>query len=240
MRKLVLLPFLVFITVLKLNAQRVEFGMGVGPTWYKGDLQPTFRPLNPDIAANIFGRYNATRVFSFKINGMGGYIRGNDSKSGNVLNKARGLYFRDLIVDYNVQAEYNFMNFRTHNGRYEKFWTPYLFGGIGQNYKLVITNGSNTVGGTPSKGTISSSSPNSVLFYGIGYKKRLKSQWNFGIELGSRGFFKQVYGENLDNFSQITKTTANNLFQIPNTPQKDKYLYLNFSMSYLFYKVHCP
>ena len=25
-----------------------------------------------------------------------------------------------------------------------------------------------------------------------------------------------------------------------NTPQKDKYFYVSFSVSYLFYKVHCP
>ena len=30
------------------------------------------------------------------------------------------------------------------------------------------------------------------------------------------------------------------LLKYPNTPQKDKYFHISFSVSYLFYKVHCP
>jgi hypothetical protein len=227
------------------KAQKIEIGAGLGPTYYKGDLQPGFRIFNPSVGSNIFFRYNATRVISLKANGFFGFIKGDDSKSGNPLNKERDLSFRSRILDYNAQLEYNFLNFRTHNGRYESNWTPYLFGGLGQIKYVRKTLISHTTSINERLG-----SPDYVLPFGIGFKKIRYGQWNFGVEFGTRVLLNRKnadlfdgFGYDIDNQLQSKYTSTvivKDLLRYPNTPQKDKYFYINFSISYLFYKVHCP
>ncbi len=237
--------FLSSICICQLKAQKIEIGAGFGPTYYKGDLQPGFRVFNPSIGSNAFVRYNASRVISLKANGFFGFIKGDDDKSGNPLNKERDLSFRSRILDYNAQIEYNFLNFRTHNGRYESKWTPYLFGGLGQikyvSRKLI----SPTTVINEKLG-----SPDYVLPFGIGYKKIKNGQWNFGVEFGTRILLNKKNADLFDGFgydvdkniqSKYTSTTIiKDILAFPNSHQKDKYFYISFSVSYLFYKVHCP
>ncbi|MGL4631602.1 MAG: DUF6089 family protein [Leadbetterella sp.] len=230
-----------------LNAQRLEFGAGLGPTWYKGDLQPTFRPLNPRGGANIFSRYNYNRVFSYKANGFLGMVSGNDKYSGNKLNKFRDFSFQHWVIDYNLQAEYNFLNFRTQNHLYEHDYSFYLLGGLGQSMTLSKKYyGANDQVSKDSK----SSSPKLILVYGFGYKKIINNRWNLNFEFGTRNFLFKKQGEEFDGMAinpnntpvityaqDINKTQYT---QYPNTPQKDKYFYGSITVSYLTYKVHCP
>jgi Domain of unknown function (DUF6089) len=233
-------------TFYNVHAQRMELGGGLGPTFYKGDIQPTFRPLNPRAAVNIFARYNYNRVFSFKANGMAGFVGGNDSQSGNKLNKTRDFRFLQTIGEYNVQAEYNFLNFRTGNGRYEHDYTPYLFGGVGQYLSLARNFKS------PDSISVKNSNATGVklaLFYGIGFKKIINGRWNYGVEFGTRVPTKAKYNDTtFDGFGYDIDEKArssynpslNSRLNYPNTPQADKYFYVSFSVSYLFYKVYCP
>jgi hypothetical protein len=228
-------------------AQKLEIGGGGGPTYYKGDLQPTFRILNPSVGTNLFVRYNASKVISLKANAMIGFVGGNDYKSGNALNQYRGLKFNNTLWDYNGQIEYNFLNFRTHNGRYEHLWTPYLFGGFGNSQFLRrkyttrgISNINSVIAG-----------PDPILPFGIGYKKIINGKWNFGVEFSTRVLLRKKNADFFDGFgfnSTTNKAESFYLAQVitekkldyPNTLQKDKYFHISFSVSYLFYKVHCP
>jgi hypothetical protein len=242
----ILLAFLVFICPIK--AQKLEAGIGIGPTFYKGDLQPSFRPFSAKAASNLFFRYNSTRVFSFKINGMYGFVGGNDRKSGDPLNKNRDLSFNNTMLDYNAQAEYNFLNFRTHNNRYEYSYTPYLFGGLGQavllKSKYTLKSNDVVTFGPITRGM--------HLFYGVGYKRIFKNKWNMGLEFGARVPLAKKYLDELDGFGydgsnptikyDFTSVTGGqlNLKNNPNTLQRDKYFYLSLSISYLHYKLYCP
>lgn len=245
---IVLLPLLVF-------AQKVEVGAGLGPTYYKGDLQPTFRVFNPSIGANIFARYNFTKTISFKANGFIGRVTGNDKKSGDPFLKERGFKFFTDIFDYNGQIEYNFLNFRTHNGRYEHHSTPYLFAGFGNFSPL---SGSNYGIDTSSHRSFSGLSAFYTVPLGIGYKTILRGKWNFGIEFKTNFPINIPFGklktDNDYHLDLLTSKTSgpdpsnytkkshepDEIFQYANTPQNDKYFYISFSVSYLFYKVHCP
>jgi|688.fasta_scaffold390851_2 hypothetical protein len=235
-------------------AQKLEIGAGVGPTYYKGDLQPTFRILNPSVGSNLFVRYNVSKVISIKANAMIGIVQGNDEKSGNVLNQYRGYKFSNLLWDYYGQIEYNFLNFRTHNGRYEHNSTPYLFGGLGnmqflnRQYKardFIVGGKQNRFG------------PEQILPFGIGYKRIINGKWNFGFEFSTRVLLNKKTSDSFDHFPVINTTSSGTvqinpyhgfliadpkeaLLKYPNTPQKDKYFHISFSVSYLFYKVHCP
>jgi hypothetical protein len=231
-------------------SQKLEIGVGAGSTYYKGDLQPTFRIWNPSVATNLFVRHNFSKVFSIKGNVSFGSVRGNDKKSGNNLNIYRDLKFNNTLWDYYGQLEYNFQNFRTHNGRYENNWTPYLFGGLG-NYQYLKRD-------FTSRGSVSVTKkiagPDPILPFGIGYKKLLNGKWNFGVEFSTRillrkknadmfdGFGFSSDGKNTQNLYTAFDSTDKNfsLLNYPNTQGKDKYFMLSFSVSYLFYKVHCP
>lgn len=221
--------------------------MGVGPTYYKGDLQPNFRVFAPSVGTNAFVRYNFSKSVSIKGNGSFLNIKGNDAKSGNQYNTERGYKFSNTLVDYNGQIEYNFLNFRTHNGRYEHKWTPYLFGGFGM-YK-VLDSKFTSPNGVHIEGK---QTQYKMIPYGIGFKKRYKGKWNFGVEFSTRVLVDKNFKDRFDGFGGFNSTlnlpnnrytllpTSSKTYAYPNSPQKDQYYHVSFSVSYLFYKVHCP
>lgn len=241
--------FLLFLSYFTYG-QKLEVGYGLGPTYQKGDINPTFRVLSPRIGSNIFVRYNFTKAISLKANAMIGFIGGKDANSGNALNEYRGLKFNNLLWDYNGQIEYNFLNFRTHNGRYEHSWTPYLFGGYGNMQFLRRQFTTRNV--TTTNSIIAG--PDPILPFGIGYKKIVNGKWNFGVEFGTRILLRKKSADLFDGYGFDPKTNEPQslysaqdggdpniaLLKYPNTLQKDKYFHISFSVSYLFYKVHCP
>lgn len=234
--------FLFIVCIPSLRAQKIEVGVGAGVTHYKGDLNPSFRPFNIHAAGNLLARYNFNNSLSFKVGAMGGWVSGDDKKSGYALNEARGFRFRNLIVEYSGQVEYNFLNFRS-TSRSNSNWTPYLFGGIGahQNPRQNIFSGGIV------RVIKHGNTPNYNIPLGIGIKKVWKYQWNFGIEFGSRFLLNKKQSDLFDGLSYSPqrnfykgRSTPIDLYDMANTPQADKYFYTNFYISYVFYKVYCP
>ncbi len=241
--------FLIYLFTLSSTtyAQRWEVGVGAGLCNYKGDIMPSFKPFVARPAVSTFMRMNWTRSVSFKVQGMFGGIAGNDKAiKSDPYHQARGHSFNAIILEGIGQVEYNFANFRTTASRIVNNWTPYVFGGYGgtaiqTRAKLVsINNISYTT----------RSSPN-FLALGIGFKKEWKTQWNWGIEFGSRWTNTDLIDAvgYKDGIVQIAPSTSppSIVFpysyqknQTPGTKVNDMYYYTNFSISYLFYKVHCP
>jgi hypothetical protein len=241
--------FLVYLFMLSsiAYAQRWEVGIGAGVCNYKGDIMPSFKPFFARPAASTFIRMNWTRSVSFKAQGMFGGIAGNDKAiKSDPYHQARGHSFSAIIVEGIGQVEYNFANFRTTASRIVNNWTPYVFGGYGgttvqTRAKLVsINNISYTTRSTPN-----------FLALGIGFKKEWKTQWNWGIEFGSRWTNTDLIDAvgYKDGIVQIAPSTSPPSIIFPYAYQKnltpgtkinDIYYYTNFSISYLFYKVHCP
>lgn len=229
--------------------QKVEFGGGGGPTFYKGDLHPRFRPFNPGAAGNLMLRYNFNRVISAKAGMMFGVVKGDDDRSGDPFQRQRDFSFRNTVLDYHVQVEYNFLNFRTHDGRYEYDWTPYLFGGYGKskNMKQTYTVGTNTAARSNQRGG------NDIIPFGIGIKKVLTPRLNFSAEFSTRIFLNKRNGSMFDGldgnrrpianayFTQnlINDPRENDFFYYPNTQQNDKYFQFSVTLSYLIYTIHC-
>lgn len=233
------LLFLSLLLPAALSAQKVEFGAGGGPTFYKGDLQPRFRPLNPGAAGTLLMRYNFNRVVSAKAQVMYGLVHGNDRRSGDPFLKTRDYSFRNTVLDYALQLEYNFLNFRTHDSRYEYDWTPYLFGGLGLSHTLQKTYG---VEGTTVAGTGTNSA---ILPFGIGIKKILGPRLNLSAEFSTRAFLSKTKGslfDGLDGRQELNEyddTRQSDFFVYPNTMQNDKYFHLSVTLSYLIYRVNC-
>lgn len=226
-------------------AQKVEFGAGGGPTFYKGDLQPTFRPLNPGMAGTLFFRYNFNRVISLKAHANYGRVHGSDKKSGDPYLEGRGFSFKNDVFDYALQVEYNFLNFRTHNGRYEHDWTPYLFGGYGKSHKF-----KKVYGFEDAELTITNErKAEDIIPFGIGIKKILGPQWNLSAEFSTRVFINKNNGGTFDGlnskgnnkytFALNSSHPAYNYYYKPNTQLSDKYFHLSVTVSYLIYRVQC-
>lgn len=241
--------FLIYLFILSTitYAQRWEVGIGAGICNYKGDVMPSFKPFFARPAGSTFIRMNWTRSISFKVQGMYGGIAGNDKAiKSDPYHQARGHSFNATILEGMGQIEYNFANFRTTASRIVSNWTPYVFGGYGgtaiqTNAKLVsINNNSYTTSSSPS-----------FFALGIGFKKEWRKQWNWGIEFGSRWTNTDLIDAvgYKDGIVQIAPSTLPPSVSFPYTIQKnltpgtkvnDMYYYTNFSISYLFYKVHCP
>jgi hypothetical protein len=241
--------FLIYLfTLSKITyAQRWELGVGAGVCNYKGDIMPSFKPFFVRPAMSTFIRMNWTRSVSFKVQGMFGGIAGNDKAiKSDPYHQARGHSFNAIIAEGIGQIEYNFANFRTTSSRIVNNWTPYVFGGYGGTIiqtraKLVSIN--NTSYSTRS-------SPN-FMALGLGFKKEWKNHWNWGIEFGSRWTNTDLidavgYTNGIVPIAPSTSAPSlifpysyqKNL--TPGTKLNDMYYYTNFSISYLFYKVHCP
>lgn len=207
--------------------QKYEIGGGAGFCHYKGEIAPSFKPFQAGLGTNIFFRYNHSRAVSAKIGGLFGQIRAKDSNvSKDLFLQKRNWEFKRTFFEGSAQIEYNFLNFRTSSSRIVNNWTPYVLGG---GVYMMSSNFAQSWGG---------------VSIGIGIKKQWKNKWNWGIEFGSRKLFDadflDGYGYYVKDVSSsgITQGTPNQI--AANTMQGDLYYYTNFSISYVFYKVHCP
>lgn len=243
----------------ELHAQMWEVGAGVGGMNYKGDVMPKFKPFVVGPGANVFGRMNYSRSLSLKANVVVGKIHGSDAAMNQPFHRVRDASFNTSIIEFGGQIEYNFMNFRTSASRIVNNWSPYVFGGAAStmynmnSQRIVLTDagGGNYIKSPSANGN--QSRRNSWIL-GIGFKKELNARWNWGIEFGTRwinddsleGFGYDDKGEYDSDFGSPPKDpiTPFNLYnkkrQVPGTRAKDMYYYTNISISYLFYKVHCP
>lgn len=237
--------------VLPSTSQKLELGAGAGVLPYKGDFQPTFNPFVPNPGVSFFARYNIRPGISFKAEGIGGYISGKDSRSSNPLNRLRGNSFKGWLTEANAQIQLNFLDFRSNRALSKYDFTPYLFVGLGTKNIFAGQNELRTdITVEPTADTFEESGM--VVPFGVGFKKVWKSNWNLGFDLGARRIGK----DNFDRFGYTTDddglqvpslaqsvaagTTQTKKVTIPNNHLNDMYFYMNFYVSYVFYKVRCP
>lgn len=240
----------------KLQAQMWEVGAGVGGMNYKGDVLPKFKPLVVGPGANIFARMNWSRSLSLKANAVIGKIHGKDADMNDPYHRLRGFSFNANIMEAGGQLEYNFLNFRTNASRIVNNWSPYVFGGGAitmRSTRYTLQNLIDTGSGFVFNGTTSGGSSTRINSWilGIGFKKELNQRWNWGMEFGTRwinddfldglGYYKNGTYDNDPLPPIITDfVLLNRKRSVPGTRAKDMYYYTNISISYLFYKVHCP
>ncbi|MDX5347516.1 MAG: DUF6089 family protein, partial [Hymenobacteraceae bacterium] len=129
------------------------------------------------------------------------------------------------------RLEYNFLDYYDRK-RYIR-WTPYYFigaaAGVYSN-ELVVNN-------RQYRG-LNSETKNSIAFAiptGVGIKLALSRHWNLGAEFGAR----KTFSDKLDNLTGEVVDGINSK-PISNPFDKDWYFYNGISISYTFYKIHCP
>lgn len=242
----------------KSTAQGLEIGGGLGLTHYKGELYPNFKPFAFHGGTNAFVRYNFVKQgVSVKGTGMIGYLAADDKRVNAPFNQARGFSFITNIMDAGMQIEYNFLNFRS-TAMHDSRWTPYVFGGL--NYYTVFNSKYEVDPDVPFvfnqyNTTISKRRGGYAIPFGIGFKKAIRPQLNLSVEFGTRKTYRDSlidnfgYQEDSDNRGEIISNFASSIkssneqerkISTPNTRLNDMYYYTNISLSYVFYKVHCP
>ena len=232
--------------------QTFEGGFGLGAVQYRGDLNPNYNILTSRPGANLMARYNFSRGFSLKAQGMFGFLAGSDKLSSNPMNKLRDYRFAATMMDGSVVLEYNFFNFRSYGTIFKSDWTPILFAGWGSSMILKETYFAN--GSSFSKPSSELPSTDNLIVYGIGLKRKLGSNWNLNANLGARmrvqknnsdlvdgfGFAKNENGDlvKVDHFPNNSSTPR--VVAVPNSKSPDRYFYFNVSLSYVLYGLKCP
>jgi hypothetical protein len=204
-------------------AQRFEFGGGVGPSIYKGDLNPYFNPLFSRPAAQGIFRYNFSMAAVARANLMVGSLAFNGASSSNpYIAQLQPNKFSTTFAELFVGGEYNFFNYRNPKSRFV-FGSPYLFGGVGMFFF-------NPIAAEPG-GNVFPLQP--VIPFGIGYKHMLNQYWNINFEFGARATFTDF----LDNVSDRDEITQ---LQRGNKYDRDMYMFFGINITYTIREIICP
>jgi hypothetical protein len=220
LKKILFLSFIIFCTT-GINAQKIEIGGGLGAMNYKGDISPDFHPSFARLGGNILLRYNLKKDVTFRASALIGSIYGDDTQVSDPFNQLRGLTFNTSITEFNLVTEYNFFNYQYN--RYQKDWTPYVFGGLG----FMHFSPQGTPMGDYKKNQL-------VIPFGIGIKYNINGPWDLNIEFGTRKTFTDF----LDNLGEDTPNAPINLQS--DYTRNDMYYYTSLALTYKFIKVHCP
>ncbi len=244
------LTVLLIAAVSSIYGQTLEGGFGLGATQYRGDLNPNFNILTSRPGANLMARYNFSRGFSVRADGMFAFLAGADRLSTNPMNKLRDYSFSGQIMEGDLLLEYNFFNFRSYGTIFKSSWTPTLFGGLG--WFSLTKRKYNGNGGTFIPDNITF--PDNLLVYGFGLKKELSSNWNFNLNFGARmrmqrnsrdlldglGYSYGEQGNKYDNFYPDSNTATPVMLRTANGKTGDRYFYANVTFSYVLYGLKCP
>lgn len=127
MKKIALLSAILLISVTTF-AQRHEFGVFLGGSYYIGDLNPTAHFLNTRPGGGLTYRYTFNSRWALRVNGFYGQVVGDDAVNPDQEKVDRNLYFKSNVVEIGSTLEFNFLKF-VPGGTRDRF-TPYLFGGL--------------------------------------------------------------------------------------------------------------
>jgi hypothetical protein len=180
-----------------LYAQKNEFGIFLGGSYYIGDLNPYQQFKNTRPAAGLVYRKNMNYRYAMKYALNYGKLTASDAKSGDAAQKARNLNFMTNLWEATAQFEFNFFPFETSNWKTPA--TPFVFIGLSAfrfNPKANV-NGSYVALrdlGTEGQGTAyykrkKYSTIQPSIPFGIGLKSTLGKHIGVAFEWGMRKTF---------------------------------------------------
>ncbi|SHI31348.1 Outer membrane protein beta-barrel domain-containing protein [Hymenobacter daecheongensis DSM 21074] len=207
-----------------------EVGIGVGGLVYKGDLAPSYQFRNNRPALTAFYRRDISAPITLRGAVMGGLLRADDANvkgiNGNTapLSAARRANMKGSLLEVSGALEYNFFDF--HNRKEKIHFTPYVMVGVAGFYANTTTQSSAAGAEAFNK---SGNMLGIAIPAGFGLKLALSRHWNLGLEAGAR----KTFTDELDHASTQTPVLVN-------SHDQDWYFYNGVSISYTFYKIHCP
>ena len=213
MKKCFLVSFFLFILAAPSFAQKSEFGVMAGVSFYNGELNRNKLFFLPKVAFGGFYRHNFNDHFSAKLCFLYGNVEGNDALSANPEQIQRNLSFKSVIAEFSGQIEINFLRFVA--GDRSTPFTPYIFGGLGIfkfNPKAYVDAGNYIINGTTytvanggyyalmplgTEGQGTTDEPdrkkysltNFSIPFGLGFKFNIANGIGLGLEWGMRPTF---------------------------------------------------
>lgn len=180
-----------------------EVGGMIGATNYYGDINPDFSLKGLGYSVCAIGRYNFNTRTSVRLDVGAGRFLGKDSFSENNYQKSRNLSFRTDFLDASLGFEFNF--FPLVHGSRDKYFTPYVFGGLAFAYYNPRAELDGTWYALRSLGTEGQNKTSEYarvtagMTYGLGFKVDFTYEWSLNIEFSVR----QMGSDYLDDVSTV-------------------------------------
>ena len=221
--KYLIFPFLLCtLVILKVPAQGLDIGGGLGGSSYTGDMIRGYSFGQQGPAIQGFVRYNLSNVVGVRATGLAGRLRGDDRNSPiDPFTQLRGRNFQRFVLEASLVLEYNFLDYKERNSLIN--WSPYFFGGVG------------LAGFSDKSGTNDYSRIQPVVPFGLGIKYKVTKQWNLEFEFGAR----KTFFDYIDEVSEVQIPNKLNP-EYGNELDNDWYYFAGISISYTFYSVPCP
>jgi hypothetical protein len=190
MKKLILF---LFFSPLLVTAQNFHFSARLGLANYQGDLKKSSVSLSQSkLLFSLGARYDLSEHIMarsyFTLTGLQA-----DDKKGTAAMKQRNLNFHSKIFEWEVSGQYSFFSLN------EKWWTPYVYAGIGLfhfNPSTKDANGNKTFLkplSTEGQGFMPGSKEYKLwqvnIPFGIGAEYSLNEDMRVGLEMGYRKLF---------------------------------------------------
>ncbi len=203
------LLFILLIFSVSAHSQKgYELGALAGVSNYIGDINTDFSLKTPGPSLGLIGRYNFNSRTSLRLDIGAGRLIGKDQHSENPFQQARNLSFRTDYVDASIGFEFNF--FHLIHGSRDKYYTPYIFGGLVLAYynpKARLDGAWHALRPLGTEGQRVGSEYSLIaggLGYGIGFKMDFNYEWSFNAELSVR----QLGTDYLDDVSTVYPNMA--------------------------------
>lgn len=209
-----------------------EVGVGIGGLVYKGELSPNYQFRNNRPALTAFYRKDISAPVTLRLGFTGGLLRADDGNVKGVNGKVspqaayRNANMKGSLLELAGALEYNFFDY--HNRHDKVHITPYVFVGVAGFYANTQT-ASNAHPELNKKASLLGV----AVPAGLGIKYMLSRHWNLGLEAGARKLFT-------DELDHVTGKGPQQNELLGNPHDQDWYFYNGLSLSYTFYKIHCP
>jgi hypothetical protein len=194
----------------KRNFRQTEIGLFFGGAYYIGDMNPNghFKSSRPSVG--FFMRYTTNYRYAFRAGMNFGSVMGDDSQSNNPDQIERNLNFKSQIFEFNTLAEFNFLEYRISNNKYNI--TSFLFLGLNVfRFNPTTVYQGLTYELRPLK-TEGQSKPYKLtqigIPFGIGFKVNVSNNVGLGLEWGPR----KTFTDYLDDVSGVYPNTNSNPF----------------------------
>ncbi len=180
-----------------------EIGGFLGVANYIGDINPDYSLKTPGPSIGVVGRYNFNTRTSLRFDMAAGRLAGKDALSENPFQQARNLSFRTDYLDGAINLEFNF--FSLVHGSRDKYFTPYVFGGLAFAYynpKAKLDDQWHALRPLGTEGQSGNDAYSRVaggLGYGLGVKLDFNYEWSLNVELCAR----QLGTDYLDDVSTV-------------------------------------
>lgn len=202
--------FKVFIGVLLFasnssDAQRVKLSGAIGGSAYYGDLidgTPLLKQVSP--AVTLGGSYDLMDKLRVRVSLSGMGIKADDKDNKNVNLQNRNLSFKSFVWDFNVAAEYDFLN---NNEEYT--FTPYIFFGpglFGFNPTTIDRFGEKQKlrdWGTEGQGLAAypDRKPYALTQFNLGFGAGIRFDVSDELQIGTELFIRKTFTDYLDDVS---------------------------------------